>query len=166
MKGQLQFYRCFVHAGHVVFSDKPSLALSVCGNGVVVTIWDRARRFGGMAHCIFPKSGPRQRRTNYHADVAIPLLVRQFISSSSRINHLEAQVFGGGSLRGVSEKRAARTLKAVRHILRRMRISVVSEDVGGAVGRKIIFNTFSGDTVVYKTKKVRLTDWAPEYLTG
>ncbi len=163
MKNNLQFYRCILEAGQVVFSGRPSLLSSVCGSGVVVTLWDRIKRSGGMAHCIFPERRLQQRPTNYHADIAIPLLIREFLNRTNYAFGLEAQIFGGGSLREVSLNTASKTVKAARRILRKFNIPVTSEDTGGGVGRKIIFNTFSGDVIVLKTKKIRLTDWAPDY---
>jgi chemotaxis protein CheD len=116
-----------------------------------------------MAHCIFPETPFRQRATNYHADTALPLLIREFLNHTNYAYSLEAQIFGGGSLREVSRDTASKTVKAARKILRKFDIAVTSEDTGGAVGRKIMFNTFSGDAIVLKTKNIRLSDWAPEY---
>jgi chemotaxis protein CheD len=42
-----------------------------------------------------------------------------------------------------------------------MGISIVSEDVGGALGRKIVFNTLTNDVAVLKTDGVRKSDWFP-----
>lgn len=164
MKNRLQFYRCVINPGHVVFSRQPSLLFSVCGNSVIITIWDRMHRSGGMAHCVFPKRRIREKPSNYNLDTALPLLVNQFLDHTAHTRNLEAQIFGGGSLRGVSQKRAVKIVNSARKILKRFSISVASEDTGGEVGRKVVFNTYSGEAVVLKTKKIRLSDWAPEYL--
>lgn len=164
MKNNVEFYNCVVNSGHLAFTREPTLLSSVCGCGVVVTVWDRIKRRGGMAHCVFPKLRFREKPTNYHVDVAIPLLMRQFFNYASYSERLEAQIFGGGHLRGVSQRLSAKTVKATRKALKRFHVMVTSEDIGGSVGRKIIFNTFSGDVMVWKTKKIRMSDWNPEYL--
>ncbi len=46
--------------------------------------------------------------------------------------------------------------------LKRHKIQVTSEDMGGIFGRKVMFNTHSGEVVVLKTPKVRQTDWYPQ----
>jgi chemotaxis protein CheD len=48
-----------------------------------------------------------------------------------------------------------------RQVLRRMGISIVSEDVGGELGRKIVFNTLTSDVAVLKTEGIRKSDWYP-----
>jgi chemotaxis protein CheD len=163
LKNKLELSRCVIGPGHVVFSAGPAYLCSVCGCGVIVTVWDKIKRSGGMVHCIFPRRRFREKMTNYHTDVAIPVLLREFSRSNSQFSNLEAQIFGGGNVRGFAQKRAAATVKTARKILARSRVAVVSEDSGGSVGRKIVFNTFSGDAMVWKTRSVRATDWAPEY---
>ena len=44
-------------------------------------------------------------------------------------------------------------------VLARHRVVVVSRDVGGALGRKVAFSTFSGEIAVYKIERIRETDW-------
>ena len=44
-------------------------------------------------------------------------------------------------------------------ILARARVAVVSRDVGGLLGRKVAFSTFSGEIAVYKIERIRETDW-------
>ena len=51
----------------------------------------------------------------------------------------------------------------IRKILRDRKISIISEDVGGTLGRKIIFNTHNGDTAAIKTSRIRRMDWLPEW---
>jgi chemotaxis protein CheD len=36
---------------------------------------------------------------------------------------------------------------------------VASKDTGGALGRKVVFNTENGEILVYKLKKIRNSDW-------
>jgi len=149
--------------GYVVVSEEPSLLCSVSGNGVIITLWDRAGRVGGMAHCIFFKANPREKTNNYCVDTAVPLLVKQISGLNPRENDLEAQIFGGGS-RGIwNKKRAVKLISTAKKIFKRLNIAIVSEDIGGSLGRKVIFDTFRGEAMVLKTKKVRKTDWFPEY---
>ncbi|MBF0489571.1 MAG: hypothetical protein HQL15_03000, partial [Candidatus Omnitrophica bacterium] len=54
-------------------------------------------------------------------------------------------------------------IRIVRRILTDRKITIVSEDVGGILGRKIIFNTKNGETAVIKTSRIRRMDWLPEW---
>ena len=166
VKNALSYYNCIVQPGYLVFSHEPAFLCSVCGNGVVVIIWDKVRRIGGMTHCIFPKRRMRDKPSNYYADVAVTQLVAALTGKQCLAQNLEVQLFGGGSMRGWSAGRARAVVEMIRKILKKHRIDIVSEDIGGSVGRKVVFDTRSGDVVVIKTRRVRKSDWAPEYIVN
>jgi chemotaxis protein CheD len=50
---------------------------------------------------------------------------------------------------------------AARKVLAGKKIRVVSEDVGGQMGRKIVFNTHTNEVGVIKVEKLRKKDWYP-----
>ena len=155
---------CIVQAGHLAYSEDPAFLCAVCGNGVVITIRDRQLCIGGMAHVVYPKLEPENRPTNFYADCALHSLIKVFLdlgSSSSR--HFEAQIFGGGHQDGVGKKRAEDCVRKVRKILKGQHINIISEDIGGSLGRKIIFNTNNGETAAIKTSRSRRMDWLPEW---
>jgi len=158
----LNVCNCFIAPGYLAVCQEPTLIGVVCGNGVVVCLRDRIKRIGGVAHYIYPRTQRRQRPSNYHAEVAIKSLVSCILDQNGYMRNCEALLFGGGNLRGYAKKRAEQTIRATRKILRKMDITIVSEDFGGSMGRKIMFNTYSGETVALKTRNVRKTDWVPE----
>ena len=41
------------------------------------------------------------------------------------------------------------------------KIAIVSEDVGGRKGRKVVFNTNTNEIGVLKVEKLRVMDWYP-----
>jgi chemotaxis protein CheD len=43
--------------------------------------------------------------------------------------------------------------------LEKNKYSISSRDIGGSLGRKVIFNTETGELLVYKIKKIRESDW-------
>lgn len=163
MNTKIQKYTCVISPGYIAINDKPSFFCSVCGSGVVVTVWDRVKRNGGIVHCVFPRRRRMERSTNYHADIAIPRLISQLLLYKSQLRDLEAQVFGGGNPAFFPRTQSLRLIKATRRELNRFRINIVSEDLGGNIGRKVIFDTYSGDVMVLKTKSIRKSDWAPSY---
>ena len=161
IKKSSDYYQCIVSPGFIVVTQEPTLICSVCGNGVVITLWDKAKKSGGMAHCIYP-SGDKRKATNYSADVAVVQMLKKIFDLNARVADLDAQIIGGGSVGNCARGRAHKTVKVARKMLRKHGITVVSEDIGGSVGRKIIFDTHSGDIMVLKTRNVRRADWIPE----
>ena len=50
-------------------------------------------------------------------------------------------------------------MSVARRALSRRGIRVASEDVGGSLGRKIVFDTGSGQVAVLKVRNIRKSDW-------
>jgi chemotaxis protein CheD len=159
----IDYHQCLLDPGQVIYSADPTLICAVCGNGVAVTIQDPVLKVGGMAHCIFPHARSFQTPSNYHSNYALMTLYDRLTKTKPLSRKAEAQLFGGGHLCGMKKGRAEEVLKNIRAVLSRLKISIASEDVGGVLGRKVIFNTFTGETIVMKTKKIRKSDWLPEY---
>ena len=165
MKNSLELYNCVIQPGHLAYSHEPSVIFTVCGNGLVLTMRDRFKGVGAIAHCIYPKAGRGEKPTHYHADVAVRSLMKVFGRSPVAPEHrFEAQIIGGGNYRGVNRLRAEKTAAMVRNLLKKMNIPLVSEDIGGTLGRKVVFNTSTGETMVLKTSRIRRSDWLPEML--
>ncbi len=158
----MDYYNCSIQAGEIVISRDPSWIYAVCGNGVLVLLRDKALRIGGVAHCVFPRLRFREKPTNYHTDIAVHSLIMDLQRNRSSLRNIEAQILGGGHYHGHEKRRAEKVIKRVKKILKRKKITIISEDVGGCLGRKVVFNTHSGEVVVYKTRHIRRTDWTPE----
>ncbi|MFW5811032.1 MAG: chemotaxis protein CheD, partial [Thermodesulfobacteriota bacterium] len=80
----------------------------------------------------------------------------------SKPRNLEAQIIGGAYNPGISGKNIGReNIQVARKLLARKRIRIVSEDVGGEKGRKVVFNTHTNEVAVIKVEKLRTADWFP-----
>ena len=127
-----------------------------------VCLFDRRLKYGGMNHFFFPKVSRRGKTTAQYGNVALIALIRIMIQEGSRLEDIEAQIFGGGRrFQGDRPDVGRQNVKLARKILKKKGIPVVSEDVGGIMGRRILFHTRTNETMVMKTKKIRRGDWAP-----
>ncbi|MBU3952124.1 MAG: hypothetical protein KJ658_08280, partial [Proteobacteria bacterium] len=52
-------------------------------------------------------------------------------------------------------------VKTARNILNQKQIKISSEDVGGQLGRKIVFNTLNNEILILKVGRLRDSDWYP-----
>jgi chemotaxis protein CheD len=50
---------------------------------------------------------------------------------------------------------------AATKVLTNKQVRIISEDVGGRRGRKIVFNTTTNEIGVFKVDKLRKGDWYP-----
>ncbi|MBF0572886.1 MAG: chemotaxis protein CheD [Desulfamplus sp.] len=148
--------------GFIYLSDKPISISTVVGSSVSVCLFDKKQKIGGMNHFQFPEIKDREKATAIYGNVATFALIKMMLSNGSKNNHIEAQIFGGAYNPEVSNINVGmNNIKAARKILNSKRIKVISEDVGGEVGRKIIFNTSTFEVAVLKVKNLRRSDWYP-----
>jgi chemotaxis protein CheD len=115
-----------------------------------------------MNHFRFPYTKDRQRATALYGNVSTLSLIRMMLDHGSNKEHLEAQVFGGAHNDEISPTDiGGENIKAAQKVLHRCEIRVVSEDVGGVLGRKVVFNTESAELAVIRVQKLRKEDWYP-----
>lgn len=152
----------FLQPGFIYIPAKPAVISTVVGSCVAVCVYDRRQKVGGMNHFQFPYIGDLQQATARYGNVAVTLLINMMIAEGSKPGHLEAQILGGAFHPDISCKNVGRdNIKVAKRILARKRVRVVSEDVGGNKGRKIVFNTSTNELAVVKVDRLRQGDWYP-----
>ncbi|MCX5854691.1 MAG: chemotaxis protein CheD [Deltaproteobacteria bacterium] len=148
--------------GHIYVGHEPSLIWTVLGSCVAVSLWDSLKLIGGMVHFLYPLTADSRKSTAEYGNVAVRCLVKMFLDDGALEENLRAQIFGGAiSDTADCAKIAQENLQMARMILKRHHIAVASEDTGGHMGRKIVYNTGSNETIVYKVNAIRQADWYP-----
>ncbi len=148
--------------GFIYISEKPVTISTVLGSSVSVCVFDKKRKIGGMNHFQFPETKDHEKSTARYGNVSTITLLKMMISNGSKKKHLEAQIFGGAHNHEVSPvDMGGSNIRSARSILKSKNIKIVSEDVGGEVGRKIIFNTTNYEIAVLKVPSLRKSDWYP-----
>lgn len=153
--------RRYLRAGQLLISWSPCEITTVLGSCVAVTFFCAPLGLGGVCHALLPglRHGdsaadlPRPERWRY-VECAVPELIDCFCPPGVRSNRVEVKLFGGSQLltpRG-SEPSAtsvgAGNVAAARRLLAAAGLTIAAEDVGGDRGRKVIFNTATGDVRV------------------
>lgn len=152
----------FLQSGFIFFPEKATDISTVLGSCVAVCIFDKKRQKGGMNHFQFPFIYEPRKATARYGNVATLALINMLLHDGSEIKHLEAQIFGGAFNPEISNQNVGLdNIKVARDVLAKKQVRIVSEDVGGGKGRKIVFNTFSGEVAVLKVDKLRKSDWHP-----
>ena len=157
----------FIQAGYIFVSPNPTLISAVLGSSVAVCVYDRKQKFGGMNHFQLPSIEKEDKATACYGNVATFALIRMMFEKSSKWKHLEAQIFGGSHNPKISPQNIGqKNVVVARKLLAKAHIQVVSEDVGGEKGRKIVFSTATNEVAVLKVDKIRKEDWYPYEKTG
>lgn len=148
--------------GYIYFPEESTAISAVLGSSVSVTLFDCRLKTGGMNHFLYPVIREKGRTTSLYGNVAVITLIDMIMAEGSRRKNLQAQIFGGAFNTGYSDRDiGADNIATARRILKSKGIKVVSEDVGGIMGRKVIFNTCDSEIALLKVNQLRRSDWYP-----
>ncbi len=148
--------------GYIYVPQQSVYISTVIGSAVAVCIFDRKKRIGGMGHFQLPHISEKGKTTALYGNVATVTLINMMLNRESVEKHLEAQIFGGAFNPDKSDWDIGReNIEEARKRLRKKRITVISEDVGGEKGRKVVFSTASNEVAVLKVDNLRDADWYP-----
>lgn len=141
----------FLEPGYIYVALTSALISTVLGSSVSVCLYDRKRKVGGMNHFQRPSTRDKHEAIPRYGNVAISTLLLMMIDDGSELKDMEAQIFGGAHNPRVStEDIGQENIKVARKILTKKGVRLVSEDVGGEKGRKVVFNTHTNETAVLK----------------
>jgi chemotaxis protein CheD len=159
---EIQACEHYLKPGHIFLSRKPFVISAVLGSCVAVTLWDKKGTYGGMAHFLYPSIREKEKSTAQYGNVAVLHLVKMLLDEGTNKKNMNAQIFGGAALPSLDCSRIAReNIRVARNTLMNCGIKVISEDVGGNVGRKLVYNTLTNEAIIYRANKLRKGDWYP-----
>lgn len=154
--------RYFLQPGYIFASEQPYLIHTVLGSCVSVCLWDEIKEAGGMNHFIYGRSKPGFHTARY-GDVSVTHLIRLMLEMGCRNINMKAHIIGGGQNPQLDSRIGTENVSVAEEILKKNRIDVVTRDVGGKTGRKLIFNNVTGEILVYKGISIRRNDWYSTY---
>ena len=144
--GQRQ--RAYLLPGQLHASAEPCQIKTILGSCVAICLWDKRRSAGGMTHFLLPVSREGQAASLRFADEATKVLLEQLRALGCRAPNLRAKIFGGAALFQLRDRYAtslgAKNVAAALDLMKRAGIPVIAQETGGAMGRKVIFNTDDG----------------------
>jgi chemotaxis protein CheD len=154
----------FIRPGYIYVPGRPTLISAVLGSCVVVSLWDKKLEYGGMNHFLYPRTNDSNQATAQYGNIATRTLLRLFLESGSRLENLEAQILGGAN-QGVKGQTtvdiAQQNIHVARQIMEKKGIPIVSQDVGGTKGRKVIYNSQTNELIIVRVERLRQNDWYP-----
>jgi len=152
--------KIFLFPGAVFIGKKPQIVDTVLGSCIAVAIFDSVLKFGSINHYMLPVWNGEGTSSNKYGDIAIPYLINKMIDMGSNRADLKAKVFGGSEINQPNGffQIGARNAAIAFEILKREKIPVVSQSVGGNQSRKIIFYSDSGAVLVRFVQSVKVAE--------
>ena len=140
--------RRFLQPGHLVVSAQPVSVTTILGSCVAVCLWDVQKGIGGMNHFMLPNLAHSSVSSARFGNVAMEELVEKMRAAGARLPLVRARVFGGSCMFQQMQSAThlgAKNVEIALDFLSRRSIDVVQVDVGGNRGRKLIFETETGN---------------------
>jgi chemotaxis protein CheD len=149
--------------GFLCLPSLPTRLCTVIASGVAVTMYDRARRFGGVGHYSHPLRTGGSSTPDFAAPSLVGLL-RLFEKAGSDPRHLETYLYGGAdnpAAPGFEPGRGLLNSRIGMEILSKMGVRVAGSDMGGRFARKLVFYTGTGECMLAKVTDAPEEDWYP-----
>lgn len=140
----------FLGQGEIHATAQPAVISTILGSCVAVCLWEPGLRAGGMNHIVLSRGGAKSGDPRY-GDAAVPALVAAMLDLGASPRRLVAKVFGGGAVLPLAEPHLSIGIDNARvalQELRRHRIPVIAQSVGGRKGMTVRFDTASGEVVI------------------
>jgi chemotaxis protein CheD len=148
--------------GTLYLSRDPAILRTVLGSCVGITFWHARLGIGALCHSALPKyradrdSGPDKLNNFRYVDLSIRYLAGQFDVLGASRSELIVKLFGGADVLPVRESNEKRPtvgylncISAI-EVLAEEGLKVSASDLGGMRGRKIRFNTISGEVLLQR----------------
>jgi len=137
------------------FGKGPGSLETLLGSCVGIAVWDRVTKVGGLAHVVLPSSHGPTALPGKFADTAVVELRKQLLAMGGNPSKLTAKIAGGSTMFGKRSDRdvGEKNYRAVLENLKRHKIPVVAEHIGGDKGRIIRFSLEDGSVVVSIARK-------------
>ena len=138
----------FLYPGAIYASHEPSIITTILGSCIAVCLYDPILQIGGMNHFMLPLWNGQGLASPRYGNIAIEKLVKKLESLGSTKSNLKAKVFGGGEIIATKINQfmiGDRNINIAKEILHEEGIPIVGSSTGGKLGRKIIFNTETGE---------------------
>jgi chemotaxis protein CheD len=143
--------RVYLHPGGLWAEPFPGAITTVLGSCVSVCLWDPQTALGGINHFILPQGGAAQ--SARYGNHALPMLLARVLEIGAQRETLLGCVFGGASVlpgQAAGPTLGSRNVAEAFDFLERNEIAVLRHDVEGRQGRKLIFRTADGSTLIRK----------------
>lgn len=135
-----------VGMAQIVVVQQGELARAVLGSCIGLVLMHETRKIAAVAHVVLPQGQGRPGPPGKFADTAIPEMLLMLADHGlSRIG-LTAKLAGGANMFSSSGplQIGRENHAVVKSLLQELRIPIVSEHVGGKVGRRITFDSATG----------------------
>jgi len=148
---------CYLKPGEVHLTIDPSLVTTVLGSCLSITMHHRATGMSVICHAAMPsiaqdRNGKKEAVFQY-VDSSLQWMIEQYTGKGVRLRDIEVKMFGGSAMfqdtrsLGKNMNVGKKNVDVALAFFKKHRIRLKAWNVGGNRGRKIIFNTRTGEVL-------------------
>jgi len=120
------------------------------GSCIGITIYDKRKKIGGMAHIMLPKNPDPSKAIAKFADTAIDAMTKELEKMGVNLKDVESKIAGGAQMFTFSSSNEMnsigfRNAEAVKQELKKKGIRLIVEETGGNSGRTIELDLDNGN---------------------
>jgi chemotaxis protein CheD len=145
---EINYASYYLLPGGLFVATSPHVVTTILGTCVSVSLWDPVKKIGGINHYMLPCWNGEALASPRYGSIAIPRLIERMLQLGCNLSQLQAKLFGGKGSNEVepgSWMIGKRNVEVAEVLLKEAGIPVVGLSVGGPHGRKIHFNTHTGE---------------------
>lgn len=156
----------YLRAGEMHFTDRPSLAITVLGSCLSVTMHNPALGIGGICHCLLPACGEKKAcgagcvEAFRYIECSVGQMIGLFDRAGAKRSEIEVKCFGGADMfsRTIEKPGLAsvgrQNIMAAEALIKREGLRITKKDLGGLLGRKLYFYTHTGRVLLKRLSRV------------
>lgn len=159
----------YLKAGELFIMEKPALVSTVLGSCIAVTLFNRRLGFAGICHALLPQCKRKDHKNRLddllddechkcleafrYADCSVFMMAEAFSRFDIKPQETEASLFGGAKMMPNKHDRdhnffvGRQNVDTAVRVLDYYHLKLTASDVGGSAGRRITFNTGTGEVV-------------------
>lgn len=140
----------YLYPANLVVPMPPTEVHTILGSCVAVCIYDKLNKMGGINHYMLPFWNGQGLPSPKYGNIAIEKLIDKIIHNGGNKSQFVAKVFGGGEViqnMNTQFNIGQRNILVAEELLGELKIPIVAQSTGGKLGRKIIYNTKTGEVI-------------------
>ena len=168
----------YLKPAEIYFVDKPLLIKTILGSCITVTMFSQRVGMAAACHALMPTCSqdspcydPTCLQRHKYVDCIIPFMLKKFHTMGIGTSEIEVKLFGGADMfegNGKGKVRVGRmNVEMARQVLANHGLRLKNFDVGGTSGRKIVFDTKTGEVWMKRLNQGRsqlLLEYAIKYV--
>ncbi len=147
----------YLFPSSIYTSVTPCQVTTVLGSCVSIFLYDVSRKIGGINHYMLPLWNGSGLASPKYGNIAIERLIDKMLQIGCDKDNLIAKIFGGAnvletttSIFNVGERNYLLALE----MIEKENIRIAAKSIGGDKGRKLIFNTYTGEVMLKFLNKI------------